>query len=127
MHVSIRSCFLLLARFFVVFSVFVIYFYCFLMISICFSTDFMTFILKNPRNSMTTAKRPNAQTKPNQPIMAEDFRIPALRPRGLSFPWSFHYIDYICKVNDQRMQPHRRVAILEKKLKIDSFKRRCTT
>ena len=41
------------------------------MISICFPTDFMTFILQNPRNSMTSA--PN-QTKPNQHIMADDFR-----------------------------------------------------
>ena len=50
------SCFLLLARFFVIFSVFLIFF-----IQICFPTDFMTFILKNPRNSMT--KRSNVQTK----------------------------------------------------------------
>ena len=48
------------------------------MISICFPTDFMTFILKNPRNSMTPAKRSNVQTKPNQHIMADDFRISGL-------------------------------------------------
>ena len=55
-----------------------IYFYCFLMISICFSTDFMTFILKNPRNSMTSVKRSNVQTKPNKHIMTDDFRISEL-------------------------------------------------
>ena len=70
-----RSCFLLLAHFFVVFSVFLIYFYCFLMISICLPTeptDFMTLILKNPRKS---AKRSSVQTKSNQLIIADDFCI----------------------------------------------------
>ena len=71
----VRFHFLLLARFFVVLSVFLIYFYCFLMIWICFSTDFMTYILKNPRKSMTSAKRSNVQTKQNQHIMADDFRL----------------------------------------------------
>ena len=32
--------------------------------SICFPTNFMIFILKNLRNSMTSAKRSNVQTKP---------------------------------------------------------------
>ena len=48
------------------------------MISICVPTDFMTFILKIPRNSMTSGKRSNVQTKPNQQIMADDFRISEL-------------------------------------------------
>ena len=84
-YVRFRSCFLLLARFIVVFSVFLLYFYCFLMISICFPTDVWTFILKNPRNSMTSAKRSNIQTKPNQHIMADDFRISELVNLALGF------------------------------------------
>ena len=38
----------------------------------------MTFILKNPGNSMTSAKRSNVQTKPNKHIMTDDFRISEL-------------------------------------------------
>ena len=48
------------------------------MISICFPADFMTFIFKNPRNSITSAKRSNVQTKQNQHIMADDFHISEL-------------------------------------------------
>ena len=66
-------------------SVFLIYFYCFLMISICFPADFMAFIFKNPRNSMTSAKRSNVQTKPNQHILADGFRISELVTLALGF------------------------------------------
>ena len=56
------------------------------MFSICLPTDFMTFILKNPRNSMTLAKRSNVQTKPtHNGGLLSHLRISNPRPaaRGL--------------------------------------------
>ena len=60
------------------FFIFFVYFYCSLMISICFPTDFMPSILKNARNSTTSAKKSKVQTKPNQHIMADHFRVSEL-------------------------------------------------
>ena len=112
-YVRLRSWFLLLAHFSSFFPHFLIYFYCFLMISICFPTDFLKIIQKDPRNSMTLAKRSNVQTKPNQTkpnqtkpnqtkpnqtkpnqtkpnehIITEDFRISELVTLVPGFAWA---------------------------------------
>ena len=55
------------------------------MISIYFTTDFMTFIFKNPRNSMTSDQLKGRTSKQNQHIMADDFRVSELVTLALGF------------------------------------------